>query len=385
MENITFAKISIMRIYFDNAATTPIDPEVLEVMTDALKNNYGNPSSIYAEGRQARASIEQARKTVAHLLNASIGEVFFTSGGTESNNMILKGAVRDLGVKHIISSPTEHHCILHSLNALKRDTDVKISQVEIDDFGRPKMESLEAILSTSTEKTLVSLMHSNNETGAMIDLDVVGDLCAQYGALFHSDTVQTIGYFPIDVSKTKVHFISGSSHKFYGPKFNGFVYINGDHILNPYIDGGSQERNMRAGTESIHGILGLAKAFDLAVAKIDERREQASFLRDMMRQEIEQNFPDAIFNTPTENAHYKVLSVGFPDSPKAALLLFNLDIAGISVSGGSACASGVNTGSHVMRAIDPDSPYHTVRFSFSHHNTEAEVHLVIKELKKILG
>lgn len=374
-----------MRLYFDYAATTPIDPEVLEVMTDALKNNFGNPSSIYAEGRQARAAIEQARKVVAHSVGASLGDLFFTSGGTESNNMILKGAVRDLGVRHIISSPTEHHCILHSLDALQRDTDVKISQTEIDEFGRPTMESLEALLATSTEKTLVSLMHSNNETGAMIGLDVVADLCDQYGALFHSDTVQTIGYFPIDVSKTKVHFISGSAHKFYGPKFNGFVYINGDHILRPYVDGGSQERNMRAGTESIHGILGLSKALDLAVAKMSDHEKKVRHLRDLMREEIEQNFPDAMFNTPLENAHYKVLSVGFPDSPKSELLLFNLDIAGISVSGGSACASGVNTGSHVMRAIDPDSPFHTVRFSFSHHNTEAEVYSVIAELKKILG
>jgi len=373
-----------MRIYFDNAATTPMDNEVIEVMTKAMKNIYGNPSSIYAEGRQARAAIEQARKTVATCINASIGEVFFTSGGTESNNMVLKGAVRDLGVQHIISSPTEHHCILHSLNALERDTDVKISWVDIDDYGRPKMASLKAILADTKEKTLVSLMHANNETGAMIDLDEVAGICELYGALFHTDTVQTIGYFPIDVSKTKIHFLSGSSHKFYGPKFNGFVYINGDNMLRPFIDGGSQERNMRAGTESIHGILGLAKALDLAVAKMEERKEKILFLKEKMRTLIKENFPDCVFHSPRENAHYKVLSVGFPDSPKAELILFNLDIAGISVSGGSACASGVNTGSHVMRAINPDSPFHTVRFSFSYHNTEAEVNCVMEELKKIL-
>lgn len=372
------------RIYFDNAATTPVDEAVVKVMTDALRNLYGNPSSIYAEGRQARAAIEQARKQLANSIGASLGEVFFTSGGTESNNMVLKGAVRDLGVKHIISSPTEHHCIFNSLKSIERDFGTKVSLVEIDEFGRPDMRSLAAILEVSGEKTLVSLMHSNNETGAMIDLEEVADLCAQFGALFHTDTVQTIGYFPIDVSKTKIHFLSGSSHKFYGPKFTGFVYINGDHILKPFIDGGSQERNMRAGTENIHGILGLAKALDLATTEMDQRREKVSSLSAMMRSLISQNFPDAVFNTPQDLAHYKVLSVGFPPSPKAELLLFNLDIAGICVSGGSACASGVNTGSHVMRAINPDSIYSTVRFSFSHHNTEAEVLEVIRQLKKIL-
>ena len=372
------------RIYFDNAATTPIEKEVIEVMAETLQHLYGNPSSIYMEGRTARAAIEQARKTVANAIGASLGEVFFTSGGTESNNMVLKGAVRDLGVKHIISSPTEHHCVLHSLAAIERDYGTVVSQVAIDTYGRPDLDSLKTLLESSKEKTLVSLMHSNNETGAMTDLDEVAELCDQYGALFHTDTVQTIGYFPIDVSKTKIHFLSGSSHKFYGPKFNGFVYINGNNIIRPYIDGGSQERNMRAGTESTHGILGLAKALELSINNMPKRRAKIEIIKTAFKQKIRENFPDAIFNTPDTQAHYKVLSVGFPPSPKAELLLFNLDIAGISVSGGSACASGVNTGSHVMQAINPDSEYHTIRFSFSHHNTMEEVDIVIQELKNIL-
>nr|HQU60568.1 cysteine desulfurase family protein [Saprospiraceae bacterium] len=274
------------RIYFDNAATTPLDPEVIEVMVQAMRDNFGNPSSIYAEGRTARAAIEQARKQVAHYLGASIGEIFFTSGGTESNNMALKNAVRDLGVRRIISSPIEHHCVLHSLDALKRLGQVEVAFVRLDEKGRVDKEHLAELLQSGEAKTMVSLMHSNNEIGTMIDMEEVSRLCREQGALFHSDTVQTMGYYPFDLSKTPVSFLSGSAHKFYGPKGCGFIYINGDNIIKPFVDGGSQERNMRGGTENIYGILGLAKALSLAYDNLEARRAQTKSVRDYLRQQL---------------------------------------------------------------------------------------------------
>ncbi len=328
------------RIYFDNAATTPLAEEVIETMARAMRETFGNPSSIYAEGRAARAAIERARKQVAQYLGASIGEVFFTSGGTESNNMALKCAVRDLGVERIISSPIEHHCVLHSLDSLERLRQVERLEVKLGAQGHPDMEHLEQLLKSSDKKTMVSLMHSNNEIGAMIDLQEIGELCREHGALFHSDTVQTMGYYPIDVSKTPISFLSGSAHKFYGPKGVGFIYINGDNIIKPYVDGGSQERNMRGGTENIYGILGLAKALSLSYDKLEERRRQVSDLRGYMKAQLEANFDKLQFNGDPENGHYKLLSVAFPPSDKADLLLLSLDIAGASVSGGSACPAG---------------------------------------------
>ncbi|KAA3633703.1 MAG: cysteine desulfurase [Bacteroidetes bacterium] len=373
------------RIYFDNAATTPIDPEVQKEMLEAMQNLYGNASSIHAEGRMARAALEQARKKVANYLGASIGEIFFTSGGSESNNMVLKGAVRDLGVQRIISTPVEHHCNLHSFEAIKRDwPEVEIILLSIDEKGLPDLGQLKETLNDQSKKTLVSLMHSNNETGSMVDLEAIAEMCDEAGVLFHSDTVQTIGYFPFDLSKTRISFISGSAHKFYGPKGSGFVYINNENIVKPMIDGGGQERNMRAGTESIHNILGLAKAMELAYDNLEERKNHVEDLRAYMIQELLKEFDDIHFNGPETGGHYKVLSVSFPPSPRAELLLLNLDIAGISVSGGSACTSGADAGSHVMEAIHGDSPRKTIRFSFSHHNTREEVDIVMEKLKEIL-
>ena len=311
------------RIYFDNAATTPIAPEVIDVMTEAMREKFGNPSSIHAEGRMARAAIEQARKEVAHYLGASIGEIFFTSGGTESNNMALKNAVRDLGVRRIISSPIEHHCVLHSMDTLERLGQVEVVYVRLDEKGRVDMAHLEALLQADAAKTMVSLMHSNNEVGTMINLEEVGVLCRQYGALFHSDTVQTLGYFPIDVSRSPINFLSGAAHKFHGPKGVGFVYINGDNIIKPYLDGGSQERNMRGGTENIYGILGLAKALSLAYEKLESRRAQTTAVRDYLRRQLDANFDNLKYNGDPDNGHYKLLSVAFPPSPKAGLTNYN--------------------------------------------------------------
>lgn len=372
------------RIYFDNAATTPLAEEVIETMADAMRDLFGNPSSIYTEGRTARAAIEQARKQIAQCIGASIGEVFFTSGGTESNNMALKCAVRDLGVERIISSPIEHHCVLHSLDSLERLGQVEREEVRLDSQGHPDMEQLEQLLKNSRKKTLASLMHSNNEVGAMIGLQEVAELCREHGALFHSDTVQTMGYYPIDVSQTPVSFLSGSAHKFYGPKGAGFIYINSDNIIRPYIDGGGQERNMRAGTENIYGILGLAKALQLACDKLEERRSKVTDVRNYMKARLEASFDNLHFNGDPENGHYKLLSVAFPPSPRADLLLLNLDIAGVSVSGGSACSSGADAGSHVIEALKGDPQRKTIRFSFSHNNTREEVDFVIARLKEIL-
>jgi cysteine desulfurase len=372
------------RIYFDHAATTPVDPAVAEVMKEAMLQYTGNPSSIHNEGRSARAAIEQARKKVAEYLGASIGEVFFTSGGTESNNMALKCAVRDLGVKRVISSPLEHHAVLHVLDRLSAAGEVEVEHVKLDEKGRVDMADLEARLQASDAKTLVSLMYANNEIGTMIDLHAVGELCKNHDALFHSDTVQTIGYFPIDLSKTYVSFLTGAGHKFHGPKGVGFIYINADNLIQPYIDGGAQERNMRGGTENIYGILGLAKALELANEQMEERRRAITDIRNYLRERLQASFDDVEFNGDPDGGHYKVLSVSFPHSDKADLLLLNLDIAGISVSGGSACSSGADAGSHVIAALKGDSPRKTIRFSFSHHNTREEVDTVVGKLKNIL-
>jgi cysteine desulfurase len=374
----------MQRIYFDNAATTPIAPEVIDVMMDALRKLYGNPSSIHADGRNARAAIEEARKTVAKCLNASIGEIFFTSGGTESNNMILKNAVRDLGVQRIVTSAIEHHCVLHTAESLAKTQGIELVFVKINEKGIIDLENLSEILRGSDKKTIVSLMHSNNEIGTMIDLEKVGNICAENGAYFHSDTVQTMGYFPIDVSKLNIHFLTGAAHKFHGPKGCGFLYINGDLTLKPFIEGGSQERNMRGGTENIAGIVGLAKALELAHEDMEERHDEILGIRNYLKNRLLCEFEDIQFIGDTEGSfHYKVLNVSFPPSPKAELLLFNLDIAGISASGGSACSSGAEGGSHVLDALEIDPLRKCIRFSFSHYNTLQDVDFLIEKLRKM--
>lgn len=374
-----------MRIYLDNAATTPILPEVVEAMTHILREQYGNPSSLHAEGRKARAVIEEARKTVANTIHSSIGEIFFTSGGTESNNMALKCAVRDLGVKRIISSPLEHHCVLHSLDTLEERHGIEVKLLPVNTYGRIDFETLKAWLSADDTLTLVSLMHSNNEMGTMIDLAKTAAICEAHHAYFHTDTVQTIGYFPIDVSQYRINFLTGSAHKFHGPKGSGFIYINGNNIIKPFVDGGAQERNMRGGTENISGIAGLAKALSLQVENMENHREQITALRTYFKQRLAAEFEDIQFMGDDGGpCHYKVLNVSFPPSPKAALLLLNLDIAGISASGGSACSSGAEKGSHVLSAVNVDPERKNIRFSFSHLNTEAEIDQVVEKLKPIL-
>jgi cysteine desulfurase len=350
-----------------------------------MTEHYGNPSSIHADGRTVRAAIESARKTVAKYLNASIGEIFFTSGGTESNNMAIKCAVRDLGVRRIISSPLEHHCVLHSLESVEREG-VMIQHVQVDDCGRLDYEHLESLLQESLGvKTLVSLMHANNEIGTVQDLARISRLCENYGAYYHSDTVQTMGHLPVDVSKTKIHFLSGGGHKFHGPKGCGFIYINHEAQLKPFIDGGAQERNMRGGTENVYGIVGLAKAFEMACENMNHYRLHIEDVRQYLKTQLEENFEDIRFNGDYEgNYLYTILNVSFPPSPKGDMLLLLLDIAGVSASGGSACSSGAEAGSHVLKAIGADPSRKSVRFSFSHLNSRDEIDELIEKLKGIV-
>ena len=374
-----------MKIYLDNAATTAMKREVIEAMTDAQLNYYGNPSSVHSFGRKARSLIEEARKKIAQRLHASIGEIIFTSGGTESNNTALKCSVRDLGVKRIISSPIEHHCVLHTCERLAKEG-VQVDYVEVDQLGRPNYDHLKSLVSEQASgKTLVSLMHANNEVGTLLDLEKVASICEEHGAMFHSDTVQSVGYIPIDLSQTKISFISGSAHKFHGPKGVGFLYVNANNIIQPFIDGGSQERNVRAGTENLAGIIGLAKAFDETFIDRNKKVDQIRGIKEKMKQELSATFDCCSFHGDTSDQSVPtILNVSF-DHPKGEMLLMYLDIEGIAASGGSACSSGATKGSHVISHIDPDSRATSIRFSFSDRTTTEEIEQTISVLKKILG
>ncbi len=376
----------MQRVYFDNAATTPISEEVINAMLPVLRGQFGNPSSIHAEGRSVRAAVEGARKMVAQCIGASTAEIFFTSGGTESNNMAIKCAVRDLGVRRIISSPTEHHCGLHAIESVEKNDGVEVVWLPVDHLGHVDLQVLEQELAKSRGvKTLVSLMHANNEIGTMTDIARVSELCREYDALFHTDTVQTVGHFPVNVSEIPVNFLSGAAHKFHGPKGVGFIYINPGSPIKPFIDGGAQERNMRGGTENVYGIVGLAKALELACHEMEARSAHIRDVRNYMKERLLENFEDIQFNGDHDGRYlYTVLSVSFPPSPKNELLLLSLDIAGVSASGGSACSSGAEKGSHVLSAIGADPERKSIRFSFSHYNTREEVDFVIDKLRAIL-
>lgn len=372
------------RIYFDNAATTALDPEVLDAMLPYLREKFGNPSSIYSYGRETRLAIENARKTVARLLNAHPAEIFFTSGGTESSNTIISGAVRNLGCRHIITSPIEHHATLHTVTSLQKRGEVSLHYVEVLQNGHINLLHLQKLLSEMPGKTLVTLMHANNEIGNITDLHEVGDLCRQYDAIFHSDTVQTVGHLPFDLRTTPVHFITGSAHKFHGPKGVGLLYVNENIRIEPYLHGGGQERNMRAGTENIYGIVGFAKALELATARLEMDRTYINDLRLYMAAELRKNIPDVQFNgDPFGASNYTVLNVGFPMTERSEMLLMNLDMAGICASGGSACSSGAQQGSHVIAAIHSNTLQMPVRFSFCRHNTRDEVDFVVEKLRSI--
>ena len=373
------------RIYFDNAATTSLDPAVLEAMMPYLTEKFGNPSSIYSYGRETRMAVEQARKSVAKNLGAKPSEIFFTSGGTESSNTILHAAIQDLGCKHIISSPIEHHATLHTVEHLAKLHNIKLSWVNILHNGHIDIDHLEQLLNAHQEKTIVSIMHANNEIGNMIDLYEVGALCKKNNAYFHSDTVQTVGHFSFNLKETPVDFITGAGHKFHGPKGVGILYINENIKINPLVHGGAQERNMRAGTENLYGIVGFAKALELASASYEKDSAYMQSLKQYMHEQLVQNIPGVSFNgDPFGNSLYTLLSTNFPKTDKTDMLLFNLDIHHVCASGGSACSSGAQQGSHVIQALKKEGEFATVRFSFSKNNTRQEIDQVVKILTTLL-
>ncbi|KAA9347777.1 cysteine desulfurase family protein [Larkinella humicola] len=380
-----------MRAYFDNAATTRLDPEVLEAMLPLMTEEFGNPSSIHSHGRKVRTAIERARKTVATLLNTSPAEIFFTSGGTEADNTAIRSSIETYGLTHAITSPLEHHAVLHTLEHLHKQGAVTLNLVEVDEEGRINLAHLEELL-RANPGTLVSLMHGNNEIGNLLDLETVGRLCQEYKAVFHSDTVQTMGHYRHDLQQLPVDFIVGAAHKFHGPKGVGFLYVNahtksGRGPIHPFIHGGSQERNMRGGTENVYGIVGLAKALEIAYAKMESHRQYIESLKSRMIGQLCERLDGVSFNGLSANLSeslYTVLNVGLPSSEMSDMLLFNLDIAGISASGGSACTSGSNLGSHVLSALPHnDAERGAIRFSFSKYNTVEEVDYAVDTLVEL--
>lgn len=373
------------RIYLDNAATTPVDPLVTEAMLPYLKSFFGNPSSIYSFGRETRLAIENARKSVAKLLKASPGEIFFTSGGTESDNMAIRAAIEDLGCQHIISSPIEHHAVLHTIEHFKKAYGVQISYVNVLPNGHIDLANLESLLRNSTKRTLVSLMHANNEIGNLLDVPAVGAICKQYNAIFHSDTVQTVGHYHVDLSEKWIHFATGAAHKFHGPKGTGILYVSDAVQIGPMMHGGGQERNMRAGTENVAGIVGFAKALELAEANLEAEREHILALKMYLAKKLKEQFPEIIFNGDWNGQSlYTVLNVSFPRTEKSELLLMSMDMHGICVSGGSACSSGADLGSHVIKAIPGNQEGVPIRFSFSKYNTQLEIDQLLEKLSSLL-
>jgi cysteine desulfurase len=374
------------RIYLDNAATTPLDKEVIDEMVRVMETYYGNPSSIHAQGREVRTLLEKARKNVAGLLNATPAEIFFTSGGTEADNTAIRCGIQAFELKHVITSKIEHHAVEHTLDMLlKQGTIDQVSYVDIDEKGNINYGHLEELLKDNP-RSFVSLMHANNELGTLTDIERVGDLCEQYDAIFHCDTVQTMGHYPHNVRKLKAHFMVCAAHKLHGPKGVGFLYVNHNVKISPMIFGGAQERNMRGGTENVYGIVGLAKALENAYVHMDEHQTYIQGLKDYMIERLKAEIPGIQFNgeTDPDKSLYTVLNVSFPEMDMADMLLFNLDINGISASGGSACSSGSNIGSHVLTGINADSNRPSIRFSFSKYNTKEELDFVVSKLKPIV-
>ena len=377
-------------VYFDSAATTQIREEVVEKMTSVLKENYGNPSSTHSFGRSSKSLIEQARKTVAKILNVKASEIVFTSGGTEADNLALNSAVRDLGVERIITSRIEHHAVLYTVNQLQDCFDVEVEYVHIDEKGNVDLKDLEERLKASDKKTLVSLMHVNNEIGNMLDLKKTAKLIKSYNALFHSDTVQSIGHFNLDFTEIPVDFTAVSAHKFHGPKGAGFAFIRQNSGLKPLIFGGEQERGHRAGTEGVHNIVGLEESLKLAYENLDKEKEYISSLKKHFIKSLKKEIPGVKLNGECEDfekSTYTLINVCLPVSQeKALMLLFQLDLKGIACSKGSACQSGSDQGSHVLNAFlsDEDKKKPSLRFSFSRYNTKEEIDYVVKTLKEFI-
>ncbi|GGC08168.1 cysteine desulfurase family protein [Dyadobacter sediminis] len=371
-----------MKAYLDNAATTRLDPEVLEVMLPIMTEQYGNPSSIHSQGRAARSAIERARKSIAGILNAAPAEIFFTSGGTEADNTAIRSSIETLGLKHAITSRIEHHAVLHTLEHLHKTGQIQLSYVDINEKGEVDLEHLETLLAANP-RSLVSLMHGNNEIGNLLDLDTAGAICEKHNAVFHCDTVQTMGHYKHDLQQLKTNFIVGAAHKFNGPKGVGFLYVRPGIKIVPFVHGGAQERNMRGGTENIYGIVGLAKALEIAYRDMDSHEKHIKGLKARMIEKLRGNIEGVTFNgnsADLDKSLYTVLNVSLPPSEISDMLLFNLDIAGIAVSGGSACSSGTEIGSHVLNELQIDPDRANVRFSFGKYNTEEEIDYAVNTL-----
>jgi len=372
-----------MRVYLDNAATTPLAPEVLEVMIPILSSEFGNPSSTHFYGRQAKASIETSRRKIAKLLNCKPSEIIFTSGGTEADNMALYSSVHQMGVKHIVTSTIEHHAVGHTVKAIEKEGSVRISYVKLDAKGNVDLEDLERLLQTE-DKTLVSLMHANNEISTLLPLQKVSQMCRKYDALFHSDTIQTVGHYSFDLQELDIDFITGAGHKFHGPKGIGFLYINKKAKAEALIHGGAQERGLRGGTENIYGIVGIAKALELAYDDVLGHQSHVQGLKSYMTQQLKTIFEDVYIHGESnpEKSLYTVLNVCFPKTDKTGMLLFTLDLKGVACSGGSACSSGAAKGSHVLEGINADPNRPNVRFSFSRYTTKEEIDFALKMIQE---
>ncbi|TDQ27739.1 cysteine desulfurase family protein [Tenacibaculum caenipelagi] len=373
-------------VYLDNAATTPMLPEVIDVIQQSMQTNFGNPSSIHQYGRKAKAAVETARKNIAKHFNVTASEIIFTAGGTEADNLILYNAVLNLGVKRIITSQIEHHAVLNTVQFLEKTYEIQVDYVEVNQNGQVDLNSLEALLEKSEEKTLVSLMYVNNEIGNLLPIEKVSGLCQQYQAYFHSDTVQAIGHYTIDLQKIPIDFIVASAHKFHGPKGVGFAYFKKGVGIQPILHGGEQEKGARSSTENVHSIIGMEKALAIAYENLDEDTIYITGLKKYFVEKLKELIPDIQFNGESdEKTSYTILNVRFPVENK--MLLFNLDLQGVAVSGGSACQSGSSKGSHVLSTFLKGAVAEktSVRFSFSKLNSKSEIDFVFQQLKKVLG
>lgn len=376
-----------MKVYLDNAATTPLDQEVIDVMMPMMQNQFGNPSSIHSYGREARSIIEKSRKSISKELNCSPGEIFFTSGGTEADNIAIRCGMSDLGINHAITSKIEHHAVGHTLVDMASKGLIRLSYVNLDKDGFVDLKHLEELLE-SNERSFVSLMHANNEIGNLLPLKECGEVCKKHNAIFHSDTVQTMAHYRFDLQDLYVHFITAAAHKFHGPKGNGFLYVREEISIKPLIYGGSQERNLRAGTENVYGIAGLSKALEVSYRDLDEHRKHIEEIKAYTINSLKEAISGVEFNgacTDFDNSLYTVLNVMFPKTDIAEMLFFNLDILGVASSGGSACSSGSNIGSHVLNEIGSDLQRPSLRFSFSKYNTKEEIDYLIDQLKSLFS
>lgn len=373
------------RVYLDNAATTPLDPAVVEAMTDVLAHVYGNPSAQHAIGRNAKGKLEVARRTIAGLINAKPAEILFTSGGTEADNIVIRSAINDLGVKHIITSPIEHHAVLATAEEMEHKGLAELHLVRISPKGEIDLEHLEE-LAAKYPRSLISLMHANNEIGTILDLKAVAAIAKKHHCIFHSDTVQTMGHYPIDVHDIGLDFIACSAHKFNGPKGVGFLYARNSHKIRPILTGGGQEKNLRAGTENLHGIVGLAKALEISHGIMAEKQKRLQGYKNQMMKRIQEEIPGAVFNgvTDPDRSLYTVLNISLPPNKAGEMLLFKLDIEGVCASGGSACSSGASKGSHVLAAIGQPDERTGIRFSFGKFTSEDDVNFAVDKLKKVM-